>query len=152
VLVAGEVVLALKRKAGTEDVPLPAYASVGASGLDLSAAVEGEVTVAPGQIVLIPTGLYVAVPPGYEAQIRARSGLALRHGLVIVNAPGTIDSDYRGEVGLIVGNIGPRPFTVCRGQRIAQMVIQPVTRVRVEVREELDATARGAGGFGHTGV
>lgn len=146
------LVLAVKRKAGCEDLPLPAYKSDGASGLDLCAACEGEVVVAPGSIVLVPTGLYVAVPPGYEAQVRARSGLALRHGMVIVNAPGTIDSDYRGEVGIIVGNIGAAPFTIARGQRIAQLVIQPVTRVAVELREDLDQTRRGAGGFGHTGV
>ena len=145
------VVLEVKRKAGCADVPLPSYATPGASGLDLSAACEGEVTVAPGQIVLVPAGIYIAVPPGYEAQVRARSGLALRHGLVIVNGPGTIDSDYRGEVGIIIGNIGSQPFTVKRGQRIAQLVIQPVVRVEVQVREGLSATSRGAGGFGSTG-
>jgi dUTP pyrophosphatase len=145
------LVLQVKRKPGCEDLALPAYATAGSSGLDLCAACEHEVSVAPGAIVLIPTGMYVAVPPGYEAQIRARSGLALRHGFVIVNAPGTIDSDYRGEVGIIVGNIGSQPFTIVRGQRIAQMVIQPVVRVAVEVRAELEGTARGAGGFGSTG-
>jgi len=146
------LVLGVKRKACCEDVPLPAYKTAGASGLDICAACDADVEVAPGAIVLVPTGLTMAVPPGYEAQIRARSGLALRHGLVIVNAPGTIDSDYRGEVGIIIGNIGRDPFTIARGDRIAQMVIQPVTRVEVVVRGELDATARGAGGFGHTGL
>jgi len=145
------LVLDVTRRPGTEDVALPAYQSAGASGLDLCAACEGEVVVAPGEVTLIPTGLTIAVPTGYEAQVRARSGLALRHGLVVVNAPGTIDSDYRGEVGIIIGNIGREPFTITRGQRIAQLVIQPVARVTVAVREALDQTDRGAGGFGHTG-
>ena len=147
-----EPVLAVTRLPGAEDIPLPAYRSAGASGLDICAACEGRVTVAPGQVVLVPTGLALAVPTGYEAQVRARSGLALKNGMVVVNAPGTIDSDYRGEVKVIVGNISTKPFTISRGQRIAQLVIQPVVRVRVEEREQLDRTERGAGGFGHTGL
>ena len=145
------LVIDVMRRPGTEDVALPAYQSAGASGLDLCAACDGEVVVTPGEITLIPTGLTIAVPTGYEAQVRARSGLALTHGLVVVNAPGTIDSDYRGEVGIIIGNIGREPFTITRGQRIAQLVIQPVARVTVALREALDPTDRGAGGFGHTG-
>jgi dUTP pyrophosphatase len=146
-----EVVVELKRKAGAEDVPLPKYMSEHASGMDIHAAVEAPVELKPGDIRLIPTGLYVAVPPGYEAQVRPRSGLALKHGLTVVNAPGTIDSDYRGEVGVILGNVGHESFVIERGARIAQLVIQPVVRARLVVKEELSATARADGGFGHTG-
>jgi len=106
----------------------------------------------PGNVKLIPTGLYVAVPPGYEVQVRPRSGLALKHGLVIVNSPGTIDADYRGEVGIIVGNIGREPFTITRGLRIAQLVVAAVARVDVKSVEELPETSRGDGGFGHSGT
>jgi dUTP pyrophosphatase len=123
-----------------------------AAGLDVCAACEGDVTVQPGQIRLIPCGFYMAVPVGYEAQIRPRSGLALKHGIVLPNSPGTIDADYRGEVCIILGNIGQEAFTVSRGMRIAQMVIAPVTPVQIEPVEQLDDTVRGEGGFGHTGV
>jgi dUTP pyrophosphatase len=119
--------------------------------MDLCAANVEPIVVEPGRVRLIPTGLYVAIPPGYEGQVRPRSGLALKHGLTLVNAPGTIDSDYRGEVGLIVGNIGPEPYTVERGTRIAQLVIAPVVQAEVVEVESLDATHRGDGGFGHTG-
>jgi dUTP pyrophosphatase len=122
-----------------------------ASGMDLYAAVDGPVELKPGDIRLIPTGLYIAVPPGYEGQVRPRSGLALKHGLTVVNAPGTIDSDYRGEVGVVLGNIGRQSFMVERGVRIAQLVIQSVVRARPVVVEELDPTPRAEGGFGHTG-
>jgi dUTP pyrophosphatase len=123
-----------------------------ASGMDVCAACDGDVTIAPGDVKLIPCGFYMAVPVGYEAQMRPRSGLALKHGIVLPNSPGTIDADYRGEVCVIVANVGREAFTVQRGMRIAQMVIAPVTRVETAMVEELDDTARGQGGFGHTGV
>ncbi len=123
-----------------------------AAGMDLCAACEKDVAISPGEIKLIGCGFYMAVPVGYEAQGRPRSGLALRHGIIVPNAPGTIDADYRGEVCVILGNIGRAPFTVRRGMRIAQMVISPVTRGRIERTDALDETERGAGGFGHTGA
>jgi dUTP pyrophosphatase len=123
-----------------------------ASGMDVCAACEGDVTIAPGNVKLIPCGFYMALPVGYEAQMRPRSGLALKHGIVLPNSPGTIDADYRGEVCVIVANVGSGAFTVQRGMRIAQMVIAPVTRVETAMVDELDETARGQGGFGHTGV
>jgi dUTP pyrophosphatase len=125
--------------------------SEAAAGMDLCAANDEPVLLKPGEVRLVPTGLYVSIPRGYEGQVRPRSGLALKHGLVVVNSPGTIDSDYRGEVGVIVGNIGSEPYTIERGARIAQLVIAPVVQARVEVVEELDETPRGSGGFGHTG-
>ena len=134
------------------DLSLPESMSPGASGLDLAAAVEGEVTLAPGEIRLIPTGLALAIPEGYEGQIRPRSGLALRHGIGLINSPGTIDSDYRGEVGLPVINLGAAPYTIRRGDRVAQLVIQEVCRVEVRLTTELEATERGGRGFGHSGV
>ena len=143
--------LRVARVAGTEDLPLPHYASEGAAGLDLRAAVSLPVVLGPGERALIPTGLRIAVPPGYEAQVRPRSGLALRHGIVLPNAPGTIDSDYRGEVQVILWNAGPEPFAVARGDRIAQLVIAPVAHVELE-EADLDETPRGAGGFGSTGA
>jgi dUTP pyrophosphatase len=126
--------------------------SEAAAGMDVCASVAEPVLVAPGEVKLIPTGLYVAVPAGYEVQVRPRSGLALKHGLVIVNSPGTIDADYRGEVGIIVGNIGREPFTVTRGLRIAQLVVAAVARAEVEIVAELPETGRGDGGFGHSGT
>jgi len=146
------ITLLVRRKAGCEDLPLPRYMSEAAAGMDVCAAVEEDVVLAPGDIRLIPTGLYVAVPPGYEVQVRPRSGLALKHGLVVVNSPGTIDADYRGEVGIIVGNIGRAPLTVTRGLRIAQLVVAAVARAEVQVVEELPETRRGDGGFGHSGT
>ena len=134
------------------DLALPAYATGGAAGLDLLAAVAAPVTIAPGARVLIPTGLAIALPAGYELQVRPRSGLALRHGIVLANSPGTIDEDYRGEIGVIVLNAGTEAFTVTRGLRIAQAVLAPVTRLAWDEVESLDATARGAGGFGSTGT
>ena len=134
------------------DLPLPGYETPGSAGMDLAAAVEAPVTVAPGERALIPTGLTVALPDGYEAQVRPRSGLALRHGITLPNAPGTIDSDYRGEVQVIVANLGAEPFTVTRGMRIAQMVVAPVTRAVWVESEVLPDTARGDGGFGSTGT
>jgi len=135
-----------------EGLPLPAYASDGASGMDIRACVDSPVTINPGEIRLIPTGLAVSIPAGYEAQIRARSGLALKHGIGMVNSPGTVDSDYRGEVGVILINWGKAPFVVRRGDRIAQMVISKVCRAEVVATQELAPTARGTGGFGHSGI
>ncbi|MCX7848488.1 MAG: dUTP diphosphatase [bacterium] len=132
-------------------LPVPHYQTAGASGMDLYAAVTTPICLAPGDICCVPTGIAIELEPGYEAQVRARSGLALKHGIGLVNAPGTIDSDYRGEIGVILINLGRAPFTIERGMRIAQLVIQPVCRARVEVQDELSATARAAGGFGHTG-
>lgn len=148
----GPINIQIRRKPGCEDVPLPRYMSDHAAGLDVCAACDGEVAIAPGQIRLIACGFYMAVPEGYEAQMRPRSGLALKHGLVLPNSPGTIDADYRGEVCVILGNIGPEEFVVRRGMRIAQMVIAPVTRATVNEVAELTETRRGDGGFGHTGT
>ncbi|HAU37670.1 MAG TPA: dUTP diphosphatase [Phycisphaerales bacterium] len=148
----GPIRIEIRRKDGCEDVPLPRYMSEHAAGMDVCAACESDVAIAPGEIRLIPCGFYLAVPAGYEAQMRPRSGLAVKHGIVLPNSPGTIDADYRGEVCVILGNIGAETFTVRRGMRVAQMVIAPVTRAEVCEVDELDATARGEGGFGHTGV
>ena len=148
--VAHEVaVLRLPHAAG---LPLPEYATEGAAGLDLLAAVTAPVTIPPAGRALIPTGLAIAVPPGYELQVRPRSGLALRHGIVLPNSPGTIDADYRGEVQIIVMNAGDAPFTVERGMRMAQAVLAPVARLVWREAETLPPTARGAGGFGSTGT
>lgn len=137
-----------------ESLPLPAYETAGASGLDLVAAVDaGTPTVIdPGARALVPTGLAMALPPGFEAQIRPRSGLAARHGVTVLNSPGTIDADYRGEVKVILINHGDTPFEIHRGDRIAQMVIAPVMRARLVQTTDLEATTRGAGGFGSTGT
>jgi dUTP pyrophosphatase len=135
----------------THDVPLPAYATEGSAGMDIRAAVDADMTVAPGETVLVPTGFAIAVPPGYEAQVRPRSGLAIKHGVGVLNSPGTIDSDYRGEVRIIISNFGKEPFVIRRGERIAQMVIAPFVRAEWEEHESLEDTQRGAGGFGHTG-
>ena len=140
------------RVEGAEDLPLPRYATAGAAGLDLAAAVVGELVIEPGARALVPTGLCIALPPGYEAQVRPRSGLALRDGVLLPNAPGTIDADYRGEVSVILMNAGHEPFTVRRGDRVAQLVIAPVVQAQLVEVAALDATGRGAGGFGHTGV
>jgi dUTP pyrophosphatase len=134
------------------NLPLPTYATAGAAGMDLLAAVDAPVVVPPLGRALIPTGLAVALPPGHELQIRPRSGLALRHGIVLPNSPGTIDEDYRGEVQVIVLNMGHAPFAVERGMRIAQAVLAPVTRAVWREVDDLDATARSAGGFGSTGT
>lgn len=144
--------LEIKRLPGSEDMTLPGYETEGASGLDLRAAVREPLTLHPGEIRLIPTGLAVSIPRGYEGQIRPRSGLALKHGIGMVNAPGTIDSDYRGEIGLILVNWGREPFVVRRGDRIAQMVLAAVVKAEVVEVDALEATARGDGGFGHSGV
>jgi dUTP pyrophosphatase len=145
------VVLNIKRLDNNQDLPLPSYQSDSSSGLDIRAAVHKAITLKPGEIKLIPTGLSISLPKGYEAQIRPRSGLALRHGLGLVNSPGTIDADYRGEIGVIAINWGKKSFTIKRGDRIAQVVINKVSRVRLEEVDELDPTKRGKGGFGHSG-
>jgi len=140
------------RVAGSEDLPLPRYATAGSAGLDLAAAVEGDLVLEPGARALVPTGLRIALPAGYEAQVRPRSGLALRSGLVLPNAPGTIDADYRGEISVLLMNAGRESFTVRRGDRVAQLVVAPVVQAQLVEVATLDATARGAGGFGHTGI
>jgi dUTP pyrophosphatase len=142
----------IKVKEGCEDLPVPAYATAGSSGMDLCADVERELTLMPGQIHLVSTGIYLSMPRGYEAEIRPRSGLALKHGVTLVNTPGTIDSDYRGLVSLIMTNLGKAPYTIRRADRVAQMVIKEVIAADLEIALELDATARSAGGFGHTGA
>ena len=134
------------------DLPLPTYATAHAAGLDLPAAVPEPLTIAPGERVLVPTGLAIELPAGHEAQVRPRSGLAWRHGIAVVNAPGTIDADYRGEVKVILANLGAEPFAVQRGMRIAQLVVAPVTRVAVRLAGALSDTARTNGGFGSTGL
>lgn len=136
----------------SSDLPLPEYETEGASGMDIRASVKEPVLLKPGDIQFIPTGLIVSIPAGYEGQIRPRSGLALNHGIGMVNAPGTIDSDYRGEIGIILINWGRRPVTIRRGDRIAQMIISKVCRADMIRVEELDLTQRGEGGFGHSGV
>jgi dUTP pyrophosphatase len=141
----------VRRLAHNQDLPLPVYATEGAAGMDLLAAIDEPVLIASGQRVLIPTGLAIALPAGYELQIRPRSGLALRNGIVLPNSPGTIDEDYRGEIQVIVLNTGNEPFRVERGTRIAQAVLAPVVRVTWDEVADLDVTARNAGGFGSTG-
>ena len=131
---------------------LPAYATPGSAGLDLRAAIDADLTLVPGDTSLVPTGLALALQPGFEAQVRPRSGLALKHGITVLNAPGTIDADYRGEVQVLLVNLGQEAFTIERGMRIAQMILAPVTRARFMPSQDLDATARAAGGFGSTGV
>lgn len=133
------------------DLPLPRYHSELAAGMDVAAAVRQPLAIAPGDIQLVPTGFAVAVPPGFEMQVRPRSGLAIKHGITVINSPGTIDADYRGEVKVGLINLGSRTFTVNRGDRIAQLVLAPVSRALIEIVTELNDTGRGAGGFGHSG-
>ena len=146
------IAVKIRRLENNGDLPLPNYESEGSSGMDIRAAVKESVLLKPGEIGLIPTGLAVSVPRGYEAQIRPRSGLALKHGIGIVNSPGTIDSDYRGEIGLIMINWGQSPFAIRRGDRIAQMLITRVYRAEIIEVDDLESTQRGEGGFGHSGV
>lgn len=146
------VTVSIKRRSGCEDIPLPSYETAGSAGMDIAAAVKDDVVIDPGEWSLIPCGFSMALPPGYEAQVRPRSGLAVKHGVSLVNAPGTIDSDYRGEVKVPMINHGSEPFTVTRGMRIAQMIVAPVSQTELVEVEELPDTARGSGGFGHTGV
>jgi len=136
---------------GSKDLDLPRYYSAHASGLDVSAAVSGSTPLHPGQIELIPTGFSVAIPFGYELQVRPRSGLAVKYGVTVINSPGTIDADYRGEVRIALINLGKELFVINRGDRIAQLVLAPVVRVQFELTTSLEATSRGDGGFGHTG-
>jgi dUTP pyrophosphatase len=142
----------VKRLPHGAGLPLPAYATGGAAGMDLRAAVTEPLVLPPGARAVVPTGLVVEIPPGFEGQVRARSGAALRSGIGLPNAPGTIDSDYRGELGVLLVNWGDAPFTVARGDRIAQFVVSPVVRAELEVADELGETARDGGGFGHTGT
>jgi dUTP pyrophosphatase len=134
------------------DLPLPAYETAGSAGMDVRAAVDVPLTLAPGAIALVPTGLTIEVPPGFEMQVRPRSGLAAKHGITLPNSPATIDSDYRGEVRVIMQNLGPEPFVIERGMRIAQFVLSRVPRVAWVEAGELTVTTRGTGGFGHTGA
>jgi dUTP pyrophosphatase len=139
------------RESSGEQVPLPRYMTEHSAGMDLYADVEGEVVLDPGERRLIPTGIALSIPPGFEGQVRPRSGLAMREGISLVNTPGTIDADYRGEVGVLLINFGKQPFRLKRGDRIAQLVIAPVCRAELELTDELEATSRNEGGFGHTG-
>ncbi len=144
--------IAVKTLPHGKDLPLPAYATQESAGMDVMAAIDAPIILQSGERKLVPTGLSIALPPGYEAQIRPRSGLALKQGVTTLNTPGTIDADYRGEVGVILINHGQEPVTIERGMRIAQMVIAPVTQGVWQVVESLDDTERGAGGFGSTGM
>ncbi|HKY94799.1 MAG TPA: dUTP diphosphatase [Kiloniellales bacterium] len=149
---AASVTVAVERLAHGEGLPLPHYATADSAGMDLLAAVAELVTLAPGERRLVPTGLAIALPAGYEAQVRPRSGLALKHGLTVLNAPGTVDADYRGEVGVILVNLGQEPVTLRRGDRIAQLVVAPVSRASWQEVSGLAPSERGTGGFGSTGV
>lgn len=142
----------VKRLHGQEDLAFPSYKTEGSSAMDIRAAVKEEVILKSGEIRLIPTGLCVSIPKGYEGQIRPRSGLALRNGIGMVNSPGTIDSDYRGEIGIILINWGSKSFTIKRGDRIAQMAITKIYQARIVETDHLDMTERGEGGFGHSGT
>ena len=147
-----EIELKVRRLPHGTDMALPAYASAGSAGLDLLAAIEGETELAPGERRLVPCGFCLALPDGYEAQVRPRSGLALKHGLTLLNSPGTIDSDYRGEVGVVLVNHGQAPFTLKRGMRIAQLVVAPVVRAVLAEAQVLPESGRGVDGFGSTGL
>jgi dUTP pyrophosphatase len=147
-----EIRVQIQRLPGSEGLPLPSYQTAHAAAMDLAAAVGDPVTLAPGQRYLVPCGFAIAVPEGYEAQIRPRSGLASKYGVTVVNAPGTIDADYRGEVKVALINLGQASFVVERGMRIAQMLVAPVPRVRWDEVAELPDSSRGSGGFGHTGT
>ena len=153
-MAAGPARVAVKRLAHGADLPLPAYQTQASAGMDLQAAVadDAPVTIPPGGYAMIPSGIAIALPPGLEAQVRPRSGLAARHGVTVLNSPGTIDADYRGEVQVLLINLGRDAFAVERGMRIAQLVIAPVTRGVWDERDDLDKTGRGAGGFGSTGT
>jgi dUTP pyrophosphatase len=146
------VTVAVKRLAHADGLPMPSYQTEGAAGMDLLAAIDAPVTLAPLERALVSTGLVLALPQGFEAQVRPRSGLALTHGLTVLNAPGTIDSDYRGEVSVLLVNLGQNAVTVTRGMRIAQLVVAVAARATIVATDELDATRRGRGGYGSTGV
>ncbi len=151
-MAAEPLVVRVRRLPHGADLPLPERASAGSAGLDLRAAIETEQVLQPGERSLVPTGLALELPPGWEGQVRPRSGLAVRHGVGLLNTPGTVDSDYRGEVKVLLINLGEEPFTLRRGERIAQLVISPVARVVLESADQLTTTDRGAGGFGSSGV
>ncbi len=146
------IVIKIKRLESGIDLPLPNYETEGSSGMDIRASVREPVLLEPGEIKLIPTGMAVSIPQGYEGQIRPRSGLALKHGIGLINSPGTIDSDYRGEIAVIMINWGEKSFTIRRGDRIAQMIISKVHRADLVEVDDLDSTKRGGGGFGHSGI
>ncbi len=146
------VEVAVRRLPHAADLPLPSYATAQSAGMDLLAALEDEIVLAPGERRLIPSGLAIALPAGYEAQVRPRSGLALKHGVTCLNTPGTIDADYRGEIGVILVNLGQEPFSITRGSRIAQLVVAAVDRATWRPVEMLEESARGDGGFGSTGL
>jgi dUTP pyrophosphatase len=148
------VTVGVERLPQSAGLPLPEYQTAGSAGMDLLAAISDDtkITLESGNWGLVPTGLKLHLPVGYEAQVRPRSGLALKHGVTVLNAPGTIDADYRGEVGVVLINHGPKPFVVTRGMRIAQLVVAPVTRVQLDERGKLADSDRGAGGFGSTGL
>ena len=150
-MLKSHVSVPIKRMSGCEDIALPAYESIGAAGMDVRAAVKSTIRIEPGGRALIPCGFAVAVPSGYEAQLRPRSGLATQFGITLVNSPGTVDSDYRGEVAVALINLGTEAFEVSRGLRIAQMVIAPVQTVEWNEVQDLEPTVRDSGGFGHTG-
>lgn len=143
--------VSVRRLPSGRDLPLPAYETGAAAGMDLLAAVESDLVLEPGARALVPTGIQVALPEGFDGQVRPRSGLALRHGVTVLNAPGTIDADYRGEIGVVLVNLGQEKFTVTRGMRIAQFIVAPVARVGWSEAEALPESGRGAGGFGSTG-
>lgn len=147
----GRVTVAVQRLPHARDLPLPSYATAAAAGMDLMAATEHPVTIAPGERRLVPTGIGIALEPGWEAQVRPRSGLALHHGIALLNSPGTIDADYRGEIQVIVANLGSEPVTIARGMRIAQLVVAPVARVAWHETDALPASERADRGFGSTG-
>ncbi len=147
-----KIKIRIKRKDSAKDLPVPSYATEGSSGVDLYADVEQDEVLVPGQIKLVSCGIYIEMPRGYEAEVRPRSGLAIKHGISLVNSPGTIDSDYRGLINLIVINLGKEDYVIQRGQRLAQMVFKEVARAEFVEVEELDETKRAHGGFGHTGV
>ena len=142
----------IQRIKGNEDLPLPKYMSSGASGMDLYAAVTEPLVIPSKEVAMVPIGIRIALPEGYEAQVRPRSGLAAKHGIGVLNSPGTVDSDYRGEIRIVLFNFGKEPFTVNRGDRVAQMVIARVEKVELIEKDHLEDTTRGSGGFGHTGL
>jgi len=146
-----QIEIKIQRTEDNEDLPLPKYMTAGSSGMDVYASVKEPITIQPREFDMIPLGIKIAIPNGYEAQIRPRSGLAAKNGIGMLNSPGTIDSDYRGEIKVILFNFGKEPFVINRGDRIAQMVIAPIAKVSLREQENLDDTPRGEGGFGHTG-
>ena len=147
-----KLTVGIKQKESAKDLPLPKYLTPGSSGMDLYADVDGEIVLSPGDIKLVSCGIYLSISEGFEGEVRPRSGLALKHGVTLVNTPGTIDSDYRGLISLIMTNLGKGLFTIRRGDRVAQLVIKEVVRAELLESERLDETVRSGGGFGHTGI